>query len=750
MINGLPLIFIEVKKPNNKDGILAEQKRMQSRFKNKKFKNFINITQLILFSNNMEYDDSSHLPLEGAFYSTTSYTNSNLNYFREEENFDLSKIISNIKSETEDFILRDNNLVGIKNSPEYITNKKLNTPTKRLCTSILQKERLAFLLNYGITYVKNKNGLEKHVMRYPQLFATLAIKKTLDKDKKSGVIWHTQGSGKTALASFSVKYLLDYFRSKNKISKYYFIVDRLDLLKQASREFRSRGLIVHNINSKESFVKDIKSTSAIHNDTGKMEITVVNIQKFKDDPSAINNNDYNLKIQRIYFLDEVHRSYNPKGSFLANLHVSDPNSIKIGLTGTPLLGKDNSTRKLFGDYIHKYFYNSSIADGYTLRLIREEIENQRKSKLDEILKQIKLIKGSIDRKDVYSDKRIVEPMLDYIIEDFEKFRLTMNDNSVGALVVCDSYEQAEQMNFFFKKNYLKNIKKDHSVKSAELILYDTGTKDDRDEIVESFKQGNVDILFVYNMLLTGFDSPRLKKIYLGRKIKSHNLLQALTRVNRTYKNFRYGYVVDFADIEKEFDETNRAYFDELQLELGDEFKNYTNMFKDDKEILLEINEIKNVLFEYDTKNKEIFSKQISEIDEKKQIVEVVKVLNNTRELYNLLRLSGKHELLEKVDFKNISNLFQIANNRLNLINTREALENKSDISGLLNVALEDLVISFKKIKVEEMKITDEYVNILKKTRESLASNFDKFDPVFISLKEELENLFKKKKLKRYF
>jgi type I restriction enzyme R subunit len=93
----------------------------------------------------------------------------------------------------------------------------------------------------------------------------------------------------------------------------------LDLLIQSAREFKSRGLVVHEINSREEFAKDIKSTSVIHNNSGKPEITVVNIQKFADDPNVVRNKDYNLNIQRVYFLDEVHRSYNPKGSFLANL-----------------------------------------------------------------------------------------------------------------------------------------------------------------------------------------------------------------------------------------------------------------------------------------------------------------------------------------------------------------------------------------------------------------------------------------------
>src|SRR5690606_39662130 len=99
-------------------------------------------------------------------------------------------------------------------------------------------------------------------------------------------------------------------------------------------------------------------------------------------------------------------------------------------------------------------------------------------------------------------------------------------------------------------------------KTAALILHDIGTKDERKELVEDFKDGKIDFLFVYNMLLTGFDAKRLKKLYLGRVIKRHNLLQTLTRVNRRYKDFRYGYIVDFAAIRAEFDATNKAYFDE--------------------------------------------------------------------------------------------------------------------------------------------------------------------------------------------
>jgi type I restriction enzyme R subunit len=218
-------------------------------------------------------------------------------------------------------------------------------------------------------------------MRYPQIFATKAIEDHIKAGKRKGIIWHTQGSGKTALAYYNVKHLTDTYQKQGIIPKFYFIVDRLDLLIQAAREFRSRGLKVHEVNSRLEFARDIKSTQAVHNDDGQLEITVVNIQKFEEDRDVVRQSDYTVDLQRIYFLDEVHRSYNPEGSFLANLNESDPHAIKIGLTGTPLLGDEYNSKTLFGGYIHKYYYNASIKDGYTLRLIREEIETEYKLQL---------------------------------------------------------------------------------------------------------------------------------------------------------------------------------------------------------------------------------------------------------------------------------------------------------------------------------------------------------------------------------
>ena len=641
LINGMPLAFIEVKKPNNREGILAERNRINVRFKNEKFRKFINTSQILVFSNNMEYDSESITPIQGAFYASSSYKEANFNCFREEEKLNLSKILKPDDETIENFVLKDNNLSSIKHSPEFQTNKDVTTPTNRILTSMFSKDRMAFILKYCIAYVNETNGLEKHLMRYPQFFATKAIEAKLDKGERKGIIWHTQGSGKTALSFYNVHFLTDYFQKKKIIPKFYFIVDRIDLMIQASREFTSRGLIVHTVNSKEELLKDFKKTTAIHNLQGQREITVVNIQKFKEETDVLHTNDYDISSQRVYFLDEVHRSYNPNGSFLANLLTSDRNAIMIGLTGTPLIGDSRRSKDLFGDYIHKYYYNASIADGYTLKLIREGIETNYKIRLEEALKQVEILKGDVEKKVIYSHEKFVDPMLKYIVEDFEKSRMMHGDDTIGGMVVCDSSDQAKKMFEIFTKKYADKL-------TAALILHDIGTKDTRKDQVEDFKAGKIDLLFVYNMLLTGFDAKRLKKLYIGRVIKDHNLLQTLTRVNRPYKNFRFGYVVDFADIRKEFDSTNKAYFEELQLELGDEMENYSNLFMSKEEIETEIENIKDKLFSFDLKNSEIFSQQITQIEDKKKVLEIKKALENIKNLYNIIRLLGYYELLEKI------------------------------------------------------------------------------------------------------
>lgn len=740
LINGMPLSFVEVKRQNNREGILVERERMTRRFSNPIYKRFVNITQFTVFSNNNEYDDTDIEPIQGAFYAASSYKRMFFSKFREQREDELKHSLIEVDPEVERFILQDTNLVSIKGTPEYSSSIVPDSPTNRIISSLYMPERIIFMLNYGLCYkvTTDKNGIrniEKHVMRYPQFFATLAIRDKLNSGVKKGVIWHTQGSGKTALAYSNVHYLRDYFQKNGKIAKFFFIVDRIDLASQAKAEFEARGLKVIMVDSKESFKENIAAVGEADK-SGKTTITVVNIQKFSTE-SVTRQSDYNVSVQRVYFMDEAHRSYNPKGSFLANLMASDRDAVMIALTGTPLIGEGYNTKDIFGEYIHKYYYNQSIADGYTLRLIREEIETSYKTKMQETLEQLEVQMGTFKKQEVYSHPKFVTNMVEYIIHDFEKGRKALDD-SVGAMIVCDSAAQAREVD-----QQLRRI----AAYTHALVLHDEGTKQERKDIQEDFKKGKIDILVVYNMLLTGFDAPRLKKQYLARMIKAHNLLQTLTRVNRPYKDYHYGYVVDFANIKEEFDKTNQAYFEELQAELGDEVQNYSDIFKSREDIEADLTNVKNQLFLYDTDNVVSFISQINGIDDKKQLLDLKKALEDYKVLNNLIRMFGYDDLATSFDIQKAIQLLNEVNNRISIINFKQNVESSEDMASVLNMALDQIDFQFRKVGEQELVIADAFRSSLEKTRREIVEHcLDPKDPEYISLLDELKRVFKKKNI----
>lgn len=787
-INGLPLAFIEVKKPNNRDGILAERERIDFRMSNRHFRRFFNITQLMIFSNNQEYEEDSTVPVQGAFYCCSAKTKVFFNVFREEyhefiENYPYSEI----SEEEEKRILRHRNCEVIKNSPEYESNKEITTPTNRIITSLLSRERILFLLRYGFTYVNRTietsagqiKRLEKHVMRYQQMFASYDIRRMLDRGVRGGIIWHTQGSGKTELAYYSVRSLKDYYAKKNIAVKFYFIVDRIDLMEQASDEFVSRGLLVQNVRSRKELMSDMRKVSLSANKEGRDEITVVNIQKFEEDKQKIEiPDDYSIHLQRVFFIDEAHRGYNPKGSFLANLLEADANAIKIALTGTPLLKAERETWRVFGDYINIYYYDKSIADGYTRKLMREPVETVYKEKIEKVLDKlagnVEVRKSDIDREKILEHPNYLNALLDYIISDFRKFRIEQDDQSVGAMIVCRSNPQARKLYNLWQARFPTvvnltasgNIRNDIAAESvpyyngstqqplrAALILHDEGDKEEQKNYIDGFKKKeSIDVLIVNKMLLTGFDAPRLKKLYLGRKLDGHDLLQALTRVNRPYHDFKYGYVVDFVDIKENFETTNNRYLRELSKtedETTPEHGNVGNsIIEDPEEIRRQIAEIKEVLFNYDTSNIEGFRKQIDDIDRKDVLYSLRNTLDSAKEILNQIRSADDKELREKFDkmqLDSIPTMISEVKRRIDHINMMESNSHMADVSGIINVAMSELEFHFKKGAPEELQIViNDLVERAHKVQAEFESNFDTTDEAYVVLADEFRTYFRKR------
>lgn len=774
-VNGLPLAFIEVKKENNHKGIQAETDRMKQRFVNPQYRRFLNITQIMVFSNDMEYDNNEVTPTIGAFYATIGKKNTKYNCFREEgqDSFPTARHIHQVTPEEEEVLLRDNNVPQYKNSSEYKTNCLANTPTKRICDSLFSFNRFHFLLKYSIAYVDYPNGLQKHIMRYPQLFATKAIERHLETGKNKGIIWHTQGSGKTALSFYNVKYLTDYYSAKGIVPQFFFIVDRLDLMIQAQREFSYRGLKVNSVQDKGAFASIISSGLTTQNREGKPEITVVNIQKFSNDSKALAKNAYNVPVQRIYFIDEAHRNYSPDGSFLKNLISSDTNAVKIALTGTPIISKEYNTKDIFGDYIHTYFYNASIADGYTRRLIREDIGSNYKIKLKEALNSIRVKVHSVKESDVYAHHVYVQPLLDYIIEDLRTFRQKNEDNTLGGMVVCNSKEQAQLMYRLFLEKYADESELDNetdedgsivykSISAGEmevkkkpckkgcyraaLITYDSFDKETRAKWIELFKDGKIDLLIVFQMLQTGFDAPRLKKLYLHRMVKEHNLLQTLTRVNRPYKDMKYGYVVDFANIEEEYSKTNKEYQEELEHEVGkDNIQNTDRLLVSMDEAKKRVDEAKKVLDNYELGNPEIFSRQLNLEDDRNVVRTVLNSLEDMRSLQNMLTSQGSNAD-EVVEISDIHNLIKAAKNRLDLLGFIDNSDENANAKQLLNMALENIEFSFEKRGEGELEIQEQYKQSVEHARQQLKACVDTDDPEYRSILEEFLRLFRKKEM----
>ena len=761
LINGLPLVFIEVKIPNNHGGMLQEYHRMNdTRFPNTKFRRYLNLTQLMIFSDNKHYDFTTQVPLQGAFYGCRAEKQMVFNVFREEDSdFIRDFRYAPLSEDVEDFILKDTNYTVIKASPEYKTNKGYDTPTNSILTSLCSRERLLYLLRYGFVYLDyidtdtQKHVLQKHVMRYPQLFGTQAIRQRLSEGVKSGIIWHTQGSGKTALSYFATRVLTDYYKRLNIVPKFYFFVDRLDLMEQATNEFSNRGLKVINVETRDELMATFTTTTAQQGNTGQQEIIVVNIQKLKDSDGRVNVQQYAVNIQRIYFLDEAHRDYNPKGSFLARLFESDPNAIRLALTGTPLIGEENKSRDVFGDYISTYYYNRSIEDGFTKKILREDIETSYRLRLQEVWNHleetIKVKKEDVRRDKILENERYVGALLDYIIEDFKRWRIQQGDKTLAGMIVCETNPQAREM---FRQLQERG---DCGV-TAELILHDFYDKETRKGIYEDFKKhGHPDILIVNAMLLTGFDAHRLKRLYLGRKLKDHNLLQALTRVNRPYKQMQYGYVVDFADIQQNFNEINDAYAQELNQfstpEQGQESVANTVLVSE-QEVKEKMQDVQEVLFDFTTHNAEVFAQELEEIDDRDKLLQIRQKLQNAKAVWNEVRTMGDDKLkdiVQRMQPGDVQNLLKAVNARIDNVNLKNVFSHEQEVSGMINEALATIDFKFRKRGENEMEIGSDIKDQMKQKRIELSNEMqdciDPDDEEYISLTKVIQEHFAKKK-----
>ncbi|GAA9531986.1 hypothetical protein BTM474_08840 [Helicobacter pylori] len=613
------------------------------------------------------------------------------------------------------------------------------------------------------------------------MFASLNVLKELQKhyennpkDPLKGIIWHTQGSGKTALTYHLTKLIKDFFNPLGKKTKFYFIVDRLDLLEQAKNEFLKRGLCAHEAENKEDLSQKLKSSSVFENPQGNDEIIVVNIQKFKtpnEDPFNSTpkeiisktelqksiQNSHNL--QRVFIIDEAHRSYDPKGCFYANLIECDKTAIKIALTGTPLLednAQDKATKKTFGNYLHTYSYTESIKDKHTLTLQLESIETSYKEKLQKIyrLLQESIIIEDIEvkKETIFNDEKYIKEMLFYIIRDLLNFRQLHDNEHLKAMVVCFSSKQARLANWLFNEVQEKVLQENPNLRilnklKSSLILHN---EQEVKEKIYSFKHEDTDIAFVFNMLLTGFDLPNLKRLYIHRELKDHNLLQALARVNRPYNNMSFGYLIDFVGIQENFDKTTDDYLKELNRfnqSGANSDSNIKDIFADRENLEKDIKNAYNDLFDYPIDNIEDMTSAIVSMNEINELQKVSHAINTLKERYNLIRTSNDEKILslkEKIDIEKINKISSILSQKAKqlyaLKNINEP-KNPNDLIILEDlIALLDFKIAYKESKELHFKESEEITTKQKQAKEILEKIPDQKDKEIQKIYDELFKL----------
>lgn len=754
LINGIPLSFLEVKKPNNDGGIQKEFDRMiNQRLQNYEYKKFFNMLQFISFSNNMEYEDADDAEdvKAGSFYTTPNGQNTSFSFFREDdEMYHLNYSYKQISMDKVKFVLNDCGYNPKEAAtPEFKENLRIDTPCNSFITSIFDKERFLYFINYGIMFVGGKVP-EKHIMRYPQFFATRKIIERLENGGKGGIIWHTQGSGKTGLAAFANRIIRDYYAKKNINARFFFIVDRIDLLRQSKIEFINRGLHVINCKNKEEFTKEINKPLSTDIDSKSIgEICVANIQKLESQLEEARN-DYNANIQRVFFIDEAHRSYCSTGEYLKNLMTCDTDAIYIALTGTPLLSKKERSNLKFGDYIHKYFYDKSIADGYTLRIKKENIDTIAKS---EIKKNLDIEDNRLNDKDVFESDAYISALGAFIEKDFVNFRLQNSDNSIGGMIVCRTNPQARKVHEWFCQN---------SKITTGLVITDQNdtmqSKINKNNQIDFRDTLVPDMLVVNFMLTTGYDVKRLKKMYLLRGPHAQSLLQTISRVNRPYKSpngkvYKYGYIVDFVDIEKEYDNTIEAYIKELEADIKENGENEGSLAglvidKEDinKKYHKYADELENIIT---TENLERFSKQLTFYN-KETLLKIRRLLNGIKECETEFILSRAMDYAKQIDAEKNRKLLRAVQERIDFINL--STKTFDMMSVISNDEVVEILYEFIKTKILILDLgqftpdNPTYKRFEKTVREiqnEIKNNKNKEDIKVVKLDQLLQEIFNK-------
>ncbi len=448
------------------------------------------------------------------------------------------------------------------------------------------------------------DGGQKKLPRAHQYFGIKAAQKYI-KRYEGGIIWHTQGSGKSIVMVFLAKWILE----NNPNARIAIITDRDELDKQIERVFKEADEKIYRTRSGKDLMQQLGQAtprllcSLVHK-FGKKELGNFN-QFIKD----LENQPSKTVGELFIFVDECHRTQS--GKLHRTMKAMLPNAVFMGFTGTPLLKKDKQTSlEVFGQYIHTYKFNEGVADNVIIDLVYEarDIDQQLTSKrkidqwfeaktkgLNDFQKSALKQKWGTLQKVLSSRSRMTKIVADIVFDFSTKPRL--NSASGNAILVASSIYEACRYYDLFQKTELKGkyaIITSYNPSTGDISTEDTGTNTETEkefmynlykeilgnQTTERYEDwakqqfvhepANIKLLIVVSKLLTGFDAPSCTYLYIDKSMQDHGLFQAICRVNRLdSEDKQLGYIVDYKDLFRKVENAVAVYTSDLDY---DEFE----------------------------------------------------------------------------------------------------------------------------------------------------------------------------------
>lgn len=600
-INGIPMVIIECKSPKIKEPV---DKAIEQHLRNQQEDG---IRSLYLYSN-LTLALATHQTKYGTTATSKEFWGVWKEMFRTKEE---ERLWENEISVLKHKALPDNERTILfkerfKKVGQYFENleqeEQVVTTQDKLLFSLCHPKRLLEIIYDFSLY---DDGIKK-VARYQQYFAiintlTKILKTDIKGNHEGGVIWHTQGSGKSLTMVMLAQLIASHPKIRNP--KIILVTDRIDLDDQITETFQKCHVPVENAQTGKHLVELVQNLD-------DAVITTL-IHKFE---AAVNAAPQSFDSSEIYILiDEGHRSQ--YGSFNVKMQRVFPNACFIAFTGTPLMKKEKSTANKFGGVIDVYSITDAVADGAVVPLLYEGRHN--------------LIEVNEKPLDNYFDK-VSEPLTPYGKAALKrKFSSKNMLNKADQVIYARAWDITEHYvdNFQgtgFKgqlvtpnkitaikyKEYFDEIGKissevimsapdtregeedafdvsDDKVKkfwNARMDKYGTQDKYEKSVIGAFKKQDFPELIIVVDKLLTGFDAPRNIVLYLTRQLKEHTLLQAIARVNRVYPGKDYGYIIDYFGNLENLDNAIQTYSGENLFDAEDLEGSWTNIAEEIKKL----------------------------------------------------------------------------------------------------------------------------------------------------------------------